>query len=81
MKNFWRGFRKTNYIDENKVRVQRQARKRFMELVQLGHAAEPEFRQALKVWQPKLTNEEIEHRVRQFHDCVNVTQPHGPQRH
>ena len=57
--------RKT-YIDQNLVRVQREARAR-MEYM-LEHGSEAEFVEALKRWMgEKLTPELLKHCIRQFH--------------
>jgi hypothetical protein len=77
MKNFWRGFRKTGYIDENKVRVQREAGGKILALIELGHEAEPEFVEAIKKWMPNMTKEELQARITQFHASVSEKQQRG----
>lgn len=77
MKNFWRGFRKSGYIDENKVRVRREARAKILELVELGHEAEPAFVEAIKKWMPDMTKEELQERIKQFHASVSEKQQRG----
>jgi formiminotetrahydrofolate cyclodeaminase len=81
MKNFWRGFRKAGYIDENKVRVQREARAKILELVELGHEAESQFVEAIKKWMPDMTKEELQARITQFHASVSERQQRGLPRH
>ena len=77
MKGFWRGFRKSGYIDENKLRVQRVVRAKILELVGLGHEAEPEFVEAVKKWKPDISNEELKERIMQFHASVSENQQRG----
>jgi hypothetical protein len=47
-KKFWKDFRKAGHFDEEKIRAQREARGRILELVELGHEAEAEFVEAIK---------------------------------
>lgn len=77
MKNFWRGFRKSGYIDENKLKVQREVRAKILELVALGHEAEPEFVEAVKKWKPNMSREELKERIMQFHASVSENQQRG----
>ena len=77
MKKFWRGFRKAGYIDENKIRVKREAKLRIEELVALGHEAEPEFVEAIKKWNPDMAKEELQERIKQFHASVSEKQQRG----
>jgi hypothetical protein len=74
MKKFWRGYRKAGHFDEEKIRAQQNARKRFMELVMLGHEAENEFVEAYKLWNPDATPDKMKEVVRQFHACVSERQ-------
>jgi hypothetical protein len=77
MKKFWRGFRKAGYIDENKIRVKREAKSKIKELLELGHEAEAEYVEAIKVWKPDITAEELQERIKQFHASVSEKQQHG----
>jgi ferritin-like metal-binding protein YciE len=77
MKKFWRGFRSAGYIDANKLRVAKEVRTRTKELLEAGHEAEPQFVEAVKSWNPTLTNEELKARIRQFHDSVSEMQQRG----
>lgn len=74
MRKFWRGFRKTNYIDENKIRIKREVARRTMELVEAGHEAEPQFVEAVKSWYPNISKEELQERIKRFHACVSERQ-------
>jgi hypothetical protein len=77
MKKFWRGFRKAGYIDENKVRIKREAKAKILQLVELGHEAEHEFVEAVKKWKPDMSKEELQERITQFHASVSEKQQHG----
>jgi len=75
MKKFWLGFRSANYIDENKVRVRREAQQRIQTLLEIGgHEAESEFCEAVKRWRPTITQEELKEMIKQFHDAVSERQ-------
>jgi ferritin-like metal-binding protein YciE len=74
MKKFWRGFRSAGYIDDNKVRVQKEVVKRTLELVDAGHEAEPQFVEAIKSWYPNISKEELKERITHFHACVSEKQ-------
>jgi len=59
---------KKKYIDENLVRVQREARQRMTYL--LEHGTEEEFVEALKQWLGKATTpERLQRAIMQFHAC------------
>lgn len=75
MKKFWRGFRKENYRDENKMRVRVAQLEKLKRIIHEGrHEAEPEYVEAVKEWKPGISKEELQERIRQFHDAVSDLQ-------
>jgi hypothetical protein len=74
MKKFWRGFRKSNYIDANKLRVKKEVARRTMEMVEAGHEAEAQFAEAVKSWYPEISKEELKERITRFHASVSERQ-------
>jgi len=75
MKKFWRGFRKSNYRDENKLRIRTEQRDQLQQLLLVGgHEAEGEYVELLKQWIPGLKGDELKEKIRQFHDAVNERQ-------
>jgi hypothetical protein len=77
MRNWWRGFRNRK-LDENKLRMQREAREKIKQLMDVGgHEAEGEFVEAYKKWRPDATREGLKEIIRQFHDAVNERKQRG----
>ena len=49
MKRVWPGFRKSNYKDENKIRVRKEQREKLKQLISVGgHEAESQYVELLK---------------------------------
>jgi hypothetical protein len=75
MKKFWRGFRKPNYRDENKMRVRAEQLEKLKRIIHQGrHEAESEYVEAIKEWKPNISKQELQERIRQFHDAVSELQ-------
>ena len=75
MKKFLRGFGKSDYIDENAVRVRKEQLAKLKELIRLGgHEAEAEYVQSLKEWRPEISKEELLEAIRLYHDAVSERQ-------
>jgi hypothetical protein len=75
MKKFWRGFRKLNYQDEENMRVREQLLEKLKRIVHEGrHEAEQEYVDFLKQLVPNLSKEDLQERIRQFHDAVSDVQ-------
>jgi hypothetical protein len=75
MKKFWRGFRKLNYQDEEKMRIREQLLEKLKRIIHEGrHEAEPEYVDFLKQLTPNLSKEELQERIKQFHDAVSDVQ-------
>jgi hypothetical protein len=64
-----------NYIDENKKRVRAEQLETLKRIIHEGrHEAEPEYVEAIKAWKPDISKEELQERIRQFHDAVSGVQ-------
>jgi hypothetical protein len=64
-----------NYIDENKVRVRAEQLETLRRIIHDGrHEAEPEYVEAIKQWKPDISKEELQERIKQFHDAVSDVQ-------
>jgi len=64
-----------NYIDENKVRVRTEQLAMLKRIIHDGrHEAEPEYVEAIKQWKPDISKEELQERIKQFHDAVSEVQ-------
>jgi hypothetical protein len=64
-----------NYRDENKVRVRAEQLETLRRIIHEGrHEAEPEYVEAIKQWKPDISKEELQERIRQFHDAVSDVQ-------
>jgi hypothetical protein len=64
-----------NYIDENKLRVRAEQLKMLKRIIHDGrHEAEPEYVEAIKQWKPDISKEELQERIKQFHDAVSEVQ-------
>ena len=64
-----------NYIDENKMRVRAEQLKMLKRIIHEGrHEAEPEYVEAIKQWKPDISKEELQERIKQFHDAVSEVQ-------
>lgn len=75
MKKFWRGFRKLNYQDEETMRVRAQLLEKLKRIIHEGrHEAEQEYVDFIKQLMPNLSKEELQERIRQFHDAVSDVQ-------
>jgi hypothetical protein len=75
MKKFWRGFRKLDYRDEEKMRVRAQLLEKLKRIIHEGrHEAEQEYVDFLKQLMPKLSKEDLQERIRQFHVAVSDAQ-------
>jgi hypothetical protein len=75
MKKFWRGFRKLDYHDEKKMRVRTQLLEKLKQIIHEGrHEAEQEYVDFIKQLMPNLSKEELQQRIRQFHDAVSDVQ-------
>jgi hypothetical protein len=75
MKKFWRGFRELNYQDEEKMRIREQLLEKLKRIIHEGrHEAEPEYVDFLKQLTPNLSKEELQERIKQFHDAVSDVQ-------
>ena len=49
MKRVWLGFRKSNYKDENKIRIRKEQREKLRQLISVGgHEAESQYAELLK---------------------------------
>jgi hypothetical protein len=59
--------RKT-YIDENKVRVEREAREKLPDILEYG--TESDFVEAVKAWKENIPPDELKDWIRLFHVCV-----------
>ncbi len=64
-KRFWRGERK--HIDENLIRVKKEAREKLAFILQ--HGDENDFVEAIKSWKEDITPEELQEWIMLFHDC------------
>ena len=61
MKKFWRGFRKLNYHDEEKMRVREQLLEKLKRIIHEGrHEAEQEYVDFIKQLMPNLPKEELQ---------------------
>ena len=75
MKRVWPGFRKSNYKDENKIRVRKEQREKLKQLISVGgHEAESQYVELLKQWIPDIGPEELREKIRQYHDAVSDRQ-------
>jgi hypothetical protein len=75
MKKFWRGFRKLDHHDQEKMRVRTQLLEKLKRIIHEGrHEAEQEYVDFIKQLMPKLSNEDLQERIRQFHDAVSDAQ-------
>ena len=75
MKKFWRGFRKLNYQDEEKIQVREQLLEKLKRIIHEGrHEAEQEYVDFIKQLMPNLSKEDLQERIRQFHDAVSDAQ-------
>jgi len=75
MKKFMRRLGRSDYVDQNKVRVRNEQLRKLQELLRVGgHEAEPEYVQVLKQWKPDIGREELRERIKQFHDAVSERQ-------
>jgi len=75
MKKFWQGFRKLDYHDEEKMRVRAQLLEKLKRIIHEGrHEAEPEYVDFIKQFMPNLSKQELQQRIRQFHDAVSDVQ-------
>lgn len=64
-----------NYIDENKMRVRAEQLETLRRIIHDGrHEAEPEYVEAIKQWKPDILKEELQERIKQFHDAVSDVQ-------
>ncbi len=64
-----------NYIDENKMRVRAEQLDTLKRIIHEGrHEAEPKYVEAIKAWKPDISKEELQERIRQFHDAVSDVQ-------
>lgn len=75
MKKFWGGFRSANYIDENKIRVRREAQQRIKNLLEVGgHEAESQFCEAVKQFNPSIGKDKLLDMIKRFNDAVSDRQ-------
>jgi hypothetical protein len=77
MKKFWHGFRKAKDLNEREeiAKVRSDLLERLNRLVQVGgHDAEPEYVVVLKQIRQDISQEELQEKIRQFHDAVNERQ-------
>jgi hypothetical protein len=80
MKKFWRGFRQLNHHDEEKIRVRAQLLEKLKRIIHEGrHEAEQEYVDFIKQLVPNLSKEELQERIRQFHDAVSDVQARDPE--
>lgn len=64
-----------NYIDENKMRVRAEQLETLRRIIHEGrHEAELEYVEAIKAWKPDISKEELQERIKQFHDAVSDVQ-------
>jgi hypothetical protein len=64
-----------NYIDKNKLRVRTEQLAILKRIIHDGrHEAEPEYVEAIKQWKPDISKEELQERIKQFHDAVSEVQ-------
>jgi hypothetical protein len=64
-----------NYIDENKTRVRAEQLETLKRIIHEGrHETEPEYVGAVKAWKPDISKEELQERIKQFHDAVSALQ-------
>lgn len=64
-----------DYRDENKIRVRAEQLKMLKRIIHDGrHEAEPEYVEAIKQWKPDISKEELQERIKQFHDAVSEVQ-------
>jgi len=72
MKKFWFGPRKK---DEDKIRARNEQLEKLRQLIHIGgHEAEPDYVEALKQWKPEISKEELQEKIRLFHDAVSARQ-------
>jgi hypothetical protein len=80
MKKFWRGFRQLNHHDEEKISVRAQLLEKLKRIIHEGrHEAEQENVDFIKQLVPNLSKEELQERIRQFHDAVSDVQARDPE--
>jgi hypothetical protein len=74
-KKVWRGFRKLDYRDDEKMRVRAQLLEKLKRIIHEGrHEAEQGYGDFLKQLMPNLSKEDLQERIRQFHDAVSDAQ-------
>lgn len=77
MKKFWFGPRKK---DEDKIRVRNQQLEKLRHLIHVGgHEAAQEYVEVLKQWKPDISKEELQEKIRLFHDAVSERQSRDPE--
>jgi hypothetical protein len=77
MRNFWRGFRKASDLRQREeiAKVRSDLLERLGHLVRMGgHEAEGEYVTVLKQIRQDMSAEELQERIRQYHDAVNARQ-------
>jgi hypothetical protein len=77
MKNFWGGFRTAKDLREREEIAQ--VREALVETLRRiirtrGHDGEAEYVRELKRWKQDISNQEIQDRIRQYHDAVDERQ-------
>ena len=71
MKKFWR-MGKENYRDENKMRIRAEQLATLKRIIHEGrHEAEAEYVEAVKAWKSEISPEELQQKIRPFHDAVS----------
>ena len=70
-----------SYKDENKERVQKEARIALKRFLDEGMDAEPRYVAAVKVWLPDITKEELAEKVMRFRAAVRERQQAGGRSH
>jgi len=63
-RKWWGRERSHKYIDDNKARVKNQTRKELPFLLEFGN--EEDIREKAKIWNPKITEEEIEEVIKLY---------------
>ena len=63
------------YIDENKKRVRAEQLETLRRIIHEGrHEAEQDYVEAVKAWKPDISKQELQERIKQFHDAVSEVQ-------
>ena len=77
MRKFWKGFRKPDHLDEEKIRTRKEILGKLQRIIHEGrHEAEQEFVDLMRELIPTISKEELLERIRQFHDAVSDAQAH-----